>query len=112
MPSNENRESRSSTKLYLNFAAALASPDLSSVHAESKPTLTDSQAKAEQAKAQVQIVYYEQIAALRVQQTTVRDKLAEMQNATGEAWESVKVGFDSAWTDLKSGLAGAVAKFK
>ena len=69
-------------------------------------------AKAEQAQAQAQIVYYEQVAALRVQQTTVRDKLAEMQNATGEAWESVKVGFDSAWTDLKSGLAGAVAKFK
>ena len=70
------------------------------------------QAKAEQAKAQVQIVYYEQIAALRVQQTTVRDKLAEMRQATGEAWESVKVGFDSAWTELKSGLAGAAAKFK
>ena len=69
-------------------------------------------AKAEQAKAQVQIVYYEQIAALRVQQTTVRDKLAEMRQATGEAWESVKVGFDSAWTELKSGLAGAAAKFK
>ncbi len=69
-------------------------------------------AKAEQAQAQVQITYYEQIAALRVQQTTVRDKLAEMRQATGEAWESVKVGFDSAWTDLKSGLAGAVAKFK
>ena len=70
------------------------------------------QAKAEQAKAQVQIVYYEQIAVLRVQQTTVRDKLAEMRQATGEAWESVKVGFDSAWTELKSGLAGAAAKFK
>ena len=70
------------------------------------------QAKAEQAKAQVQIVYYEQIEALRVQQTTVRDKLAEMRQATGEAWESVKVGFDSAWTELKSGLAGAAAKFK
>ena len=70
------------------------------------------QAKAEQAKAQVQIVYYEQIAALRVQQTTVRDKLAEMRQATGEAWESVKVGFDSAWTELKSGLASAAAKFK
>ena len=70
------------------------------------------QAKAEQAKAQVQIVYYEQIEALRVQQTTVRDKLAEMRQATGEAWESVKVGFDSAWTELKSGLASAAAKFK
>ena len=70
------------------------------------------QAKAEQAKAQVQIVYYEQIEALRVQQTTVRDQLAEMRQATGEAWESVKVGFDSAWTELKSGLAGAAAKFK
>ena len=70
------------------------------------------QAKAEQAKAQVQIVYYEQIEALRVQQTTVRDKLAEMRQATGEAWESVKVGFDSAWTELKSGLADAAAKFK
>ncbi len=70
------------------------------------------QAKAEQAQAQVQIVYYEQIAALRVQQTTVQDKLTQMRQATGEAWESVKVGFDSAWTELKSGLAGAAAKFK
>jgi len=44
-------------------------------------------AKAEQAQAQVQIVYYEQVAALRAQQTTVRDKLAQMRQATGEAWE-------------------------
>ena len=70
------------------------------------------EAKAERAQAQIQIQYFEQLAALRTQHTTARDKLHELKQASGSAWESVKLGVESAWHELRSGLTSIAAKFK
>ena len=70
------------------------------------------EAKAEQAEAQVKIHYYEQLESLRTKQTSVRDKLHELKQSSGAAWETVKIGLENAWNDLKGGLTSAAAKFK
>lgn len=70
------------------------------------------EAKAEQAQAQVKIQYYQQLESLRAKQITVREKLHELKESSGAAWESVKIGLENAWHDLKGGLATAAAKFK
>ena len=70
------------------------------------------EAKAEQAQAQVKIHYYEQLESLRTKQTAVRDKLHELKQSSGAAWETIKIGLEHAWDDLKGGLTGAAAKFK
>ncbi|MFM9964882.1 MAG: coiled coil domain-containing protein [Planctomycetaceae bacterium] len=70
------------------------------------------EARAEQAEAQVRILYYEQLEALRTKQTSVREKLHELKLSSGAAWESVKIGLENAWNDLRGGLTSAAAKFK
>ena len=70
------------------------------------------EAKAERAQAQIQIQYYEQLAALRTKHTTAGEKLHELKQASGSAWESVKLGVESAWHELRSGLTSIAAKFK
>ena len=70
------------------------------------------EAKAEQAQAQVKIQYFKQLESLRTKHTTVRDKLHELKQASGAAWETVKIGLETAWHDLKGGLTSAAAKFK
>lgn len=70
------------------------------------------EAKAEQAQAQAKIHYYEQLGSLHAKQTTVRERLHELTQASGAAWETVKIGLENAWNDLKGGLANATTKFK
>lgn len=70
------------------------------------------EAKAEKAEAQAKIHYYEQLEALRTKRTSVREKLHELKQSSGAAWESVKIGLENAWHDLKGGLDNAAAKFK
>lgn len=70
------------------------------------------EAKAEQAEAQIKILYYEQLELLRTKQTSVREKLHELKQSSGAAWETIKIGLENAWHDLKSGLTSAAAKFK
>ena len=70
------------------------------------------EAKAERAQAQIQIQYFEQLAALRTKHTTAGEKLHELKQASGSAWESVKLGVESAWHELRSGLTSIAAKFK
>lgn len=70
------------------------------------------EAKAEQAEAQIKIHYYEQLEALRTKQTSVREKLHELKQSSGAAWESVKIGLKNAWHDLRGGLTSTAAKFK
>lgn len=70
------------------------------------------EAKAEQAQAQVKILYYEQLESLRTKQTSVREKLHLLKQSSGAAWETLKIGLENAWHDLKGGLTSAAAKFK
>lgn len=69
-------------------------------------------AKADQAKAEQKIKYYEQIESLRVKQQHVHEKLEEMRSASESAWEELKAGVDLAWQDLKGSVERAMDKFK
>lgn len=69
-------------------------------------------AKTEHAAAQVKLKYIEELDALRAKQHTAAEKLKELQEGSGDAWETVKETADKVWDDLRTGLAGAASKFK
>jgi nucleotide-binding universal stress UspA family protein len=69
-------------------------------------------AKAEKAKAEAKIKYYESIQDLRAKQESLGQKLQELKGPGGEAWEEVKTGVDRAVKDLKEAFKRAQSKWK
>jgi chromosome segregation ATPase len=69
-------------------------------------------AKAEKAKAEAKIKYYERIQDLRAKQESLDQKLQELKESGEEAWEEVKTGVDQAIKDLKEAFKRAKSKWK
>lgn len=69
-------------------------------------------ARANEVKADVKNDYYEQIATLKIKQTTARQKIEELQHAGENAWEDVKSGIDLALTAMGEALDSARSRFK
>ena len=69
------------------------------------------EAKAENIGADLRIKHAEELHELHAKQHTASKKMHELENASGEAWEQVKVTADKVWEDLKSGIAEAHSKF-
>ncbi|MCI0668071.1 MAG: coiled coil domain-containing protein [Methylococcaceae bacterium] len=69
-------------------------------------------AKTENAAAHVKLRYVEELDALRAKQHEAAEKIKELEEASGDAWETVKETADQVWDDLKTGLASTVSKFK
>ena len=69
-------------------------------------------AKAENAAADAKLKYAEEINVLHAKQLAASEKLKELENASGDAWGTVKETADAVWADLRTGLASVVAKFK
>lgn len=69
-------------------------------------------AKAENAVADVKDKYDEELDALRAKQHAAAEKMKELKEDSGDAWETVKESADKIWDDLKSGVASTIAKFK
>lgn len=69
-------------------------------------------AKAESATAYAKLKYAEELDALRAKQRAAAEKMAELEAASGDVWETLKETADKVWDDLKTGLASAVSKFK
>ncbi len=69
-------------------------------------------AKAEKAKAQTKIEYYTIIEGLQHKRDTAKAKLQELKAAGPEAWESLKVGAEKGWAEVKTAFHDAVSKFK
>lgn len=69
-------------------------------------------AKAELATANMKVKYAEELEALHVQKNAVAEQIKELQEDTGDAWETVKETTDKLWKDLKSGVNSAIAKFR
>jgi nucleotide-binding universal stress UspA family protein len=69
-------------------------------------------AKAEKAKAEAKIKYYERIKDLRAKQESLGLKLQELKGSGGEAWEEVKTGVDKAVKELKEAFKRAKSKWK
>ncbi|MGA9572971.1 MAG: hypothetical protein WBS20_03380 [Lysobacterales bacterium] len=68
-------------------------------------------AKADKAKADAQVKYYEQIDELRSMRDKASKKLARIKDAGDDAWEDLKAGMDSARDSLGSALKSAKSKF-
>ena len=69
-------------------------------------------AKADKAEADAQIEYYKQIEELKSKQATMNEKLAELKEASEDAWEDLKSGVESAWDSLGSAIKSAASRFK
>jgi len=69
-------------------------------------------ANAKNARVDARAAYAHEVDALRSKRQTVADKLAELDEASGDTWEKVKEAADGAWEDLKTGIANVAAKFK
>lgn len=69
-------------------------------------------AKASGASANAQLELNKEINALEGKIEQGKAKLAEIADASEDAWESIKEGVDSAWDSLKSAVNDAAEKFK
>jgi chromosome segregation ATPase len=79
---------------------------------EWKAELEKLKAKASGASADAQLEMKEQIQALEGKFEEGKAKLAEIAEASDDAWESIKEGIESAWSSLKSAFSDAGSKFK
>ncbi len=68
-------------------------------------------ARASLASANAQLELNREINALKGNLELGKSRLAEIEDASEEAWESIKVGVDSAWDSLKVAFSDAKAKF-
>ena len=68
--------------------------------------------KAEHATADAKAKYHEQIQILQTKREAAQNRLNELKNASGGAWEDLKSGMENAWNDMKQAVEDAVAKFK
>ncbi|MBN2864900.1 MAG: coiled coil domain-containing protein [Thiotrichales bacterium] len=69
-------------------------------------------AKAAGANASAKLEWHKDIDALKVKIAHGKTKLTEIENASDEAWESIKEGADTAWDSLKTAMVEAKSKFK
>jgi len=69
-------------------------------------------ARADKAKAEAKIEYYETIEALQRRQDEARTKLHELKTAGDEAWEDLKTGAEKAWAEIRTVFHDAASKFK
>lgn len=70
------------------------------------------EAKLDNVSADMKIKRAGKLRELRAKHTAASEKITELGNATGEAWEQIKVTADKIWDDLKVGITEAHAKFK
>ena len=67
---------------------------------------------AGKAKAGLQGEYYKEVEDLRCKQLAAQQKLHEMKESSGDAWEDLKVGVEGAWDSLSEGVKKAASRFK
>lgn len=79
---------------------------------EWKADIDKLKAKAMGSKADVQLDMNKLVADLESKSKLATDKLAELQDASEEAWDSVKTGVESAWDTLKTSMHNGMSKFK
>jgi uncharacterized protein YoxC len=79
---------------------------------EWKADVAKLKAKTAGEAADAQLLMQKQFSALEDHIEETQAKIAELADASEEAWESVKTGVESAWSSLKTAVSDAVAKFK
>jgi uncharacterized protein YicC (UPF0701 family) len=76
-----------------------------------KAELDKLKAKAEGAGADARMKLNEEISRLEDRVQEGQSKLAEIRNASGDAWKSIADSLDLAWAALKQGFSDAAKKF-
>ena len=79
---------------------------------EWKAELLKFKAKASAASAGAQLQLLAQIKLLEGKVEEGKAKLAEAAEASDAAWESIKVGGESAWASLRTAFRDAASKFR
>jgi hypothetical protein len=69
-------------------------------------------AKAKGLEAKAREKFYKRIGKLQSQKVSVEQKLKELKNESGEAWDDIKTGVENAIEDLDEGFRTAAARFK
>ena len=70
------------------------------------------EAKALKARADIKYEVEDQLTSLRLKRDLARLKMAEIKDASEEAWEDLKGGADEAWGNLKGALEKAWSHYK
>jgi len=70
------------------------------------------EARMDKATASMKLKSKADIASLRAQQHAAINKMHELGEASGAAWEQIKLSTDKMWDELKAGMSAAQAKFK
>jgi uncharacterized coiled-coil DUF342 family protein len=68
--------------------------------------------KASEVSADLKSEYAEQIEVLKAKQAAALQKIEELQQAGGSAWEDLKTGLDLAWTAVGEAIDSAKSRFK
>ena len=69
------------------------------------------EAQAQKTKAELKFELEDQITSLKVKRDIAKLKLAEIMDASEEAWEDFKAGAEEAWADIKSAMEKAKSHF-
>lgn len=69
-------------------------------------------ARARQVKAEKEIEYRDQIAALRAKRVEVEQKIAGLRKGGGASWEDLRKNAERSWEALKEGYAAAKARYE
>ena len=70
------------------------------------------EARAANAGADIAVMHAKELDDLRARHQVAAQKMQDLETATGQAWEQVKLTADRIWDELKDGVAEARAKFK
>jgi len=68
-------------------------------------------AKTEKAAGMIKLKYTEQLKAFRAKQLEAAERMRELEESSGEAWEIAKDTADKVWNELRTGLNTAASKF-
>ncbi len=74
--------------------------------------IDEMEVKAHSAKEDVKTRYAEQIKELKEQREAAVHKLQELKETSSEAWDIMKAGAETAWSDLKKAINEAKQKFQ
>lgn len=69
-------------------------------------------ARAEKAEDNLKTSYRVHLDTLRAKRETARQKLHELKEESGGAWEDLKEGVEKAWSELRHAVEEATTKFK
>jgi outer membrane murein-binding lipoprotein Lpp len=74
--------------------------------------IDEMEVKARAMKEDAKVKYETQIRELKDQRDAAMRQLHELKGASGDAWDVVKTGVETAWSDLQKALTEAKQKFQ